>query len=118
MYSVIDKAAIAYTARFSAEAEHLWQYEKSTDSPLNMAGAQILSLAYMGDGRDHNVLHCLEEAVAMGMRMGFLGVDEEIATAKLEKLPERAVRSASFAAWGTFNRAVFVYLPGFLPSGY
>lgn len=108
MYSAIEKSANEYTAQFSVEAERLWSEEKRSDSALNIAGAQILSLAFMGDGRDHDVLHYLAEAVKMGTRMGFLGVDEKTAAAKLGKLPERAIRSASFAAWGVFNWTVLV----------
>lgn len=106
MYSAIARGADAYTQPLCAEAERLWSVEKKSDSFLNMVGAQMLSIAYMGNGKDHKVLGYLAEAIKMGMRLGLLGVDNETAVSKLATVPERMLHQYSFAAWGIFNWAM------------
>ena len=63
MYTAIDEEANEYAHKFCAEAERLWEGEKGHDSRLNMIGAQLLSLAYMGHGKDHQVLVFLAASV-------------------------------------------------------
>lgn len=106
MYSAIDKRADTYTEQLCAEAERIWSVEKTSDSILNMIGAQMLSIAYIGSGKDHVVLVYLAEAIRMGMRLGLLGVDDETASSKLASVPQKLLRSYSFAAWGVFNWAM------------
>ncbi|KAI1843691.1 hypothetical protein JX266_010137 [Neoarthrinium moseri] len=110
MYSALDKGANEYLHQFCTEAERLWSLNRLDDSPLNMAGAQLLSLAYMGHGKDHLVLRYLKDAVEMGTRMGLLGVDNETAARKLDHLPEETRQAYAYAAWGVFNWAVLISL--------
>ncbi|KAM0816674.1 hypothetical protein AB5N19_02476 [Seiridium cardinale] len=108
MYSAIEKEANEYAQQLSAEAVHLWTIEKNCDSILTMIGAQMLSLAYMGNGKDHDVLVYQIESVRMGARLGLLGVDEDTAAVKLAELSEEKLKAYSFAAWGVFNWAMLV----------
>ncbi|KAH6651916.1 hypothetical protein BKA67DRAFT_593606 [Truncatella angustata] len=108
MYSAIDKRLNDYAKDFGKESERLWDIVKSSDSSLNMIGAQMLSLAYMGNGKDHKVLKYQLEAVKMGARLGLLGVDRKTAEARLRKLPQSHLVAYSYAAWGVFNWAVLV----------
>ncbi|KAH8662132.1 hypothetical protein BX600DRAFT_312268 [Xylariales sp. PMI_506] len=116
MYSAIDKTANDYAYRFCDEAERLWEVEKRSDSILNMAGIQMLSLAYIGHGKDHYVLQYLSAAVQMGKRLGLLGVDRSTATRELSKIPEGLHQAHAFAAWGIFNwtvlMSIFYQQPG------
>ncbi|KAI8627221.1 hypothetical protein F5Y19DRAFT_477790 [Xylariaceae sp. FL1651] len=106
MYSAIDKSAYDVADAFCEGAERLWQVEKSSDSLLNMAGAQLMSLAHMGHGKDGVVLYYLAEGVRMGMRLCLLGVDETAAWEKARTMPDEMRTASSFAAWGVFNWAV------------
>ena len=106
MYTATDQDANQYTDRFGAESERLWDAEKEHDSPLDMVSAQLLSLAFMGRGKDHKVLHFLAAAVQIGTRLGLFGVDESIAKQLLQTLPESLRSGWSFIAWGIFNWAV------------
>ncbi|KAK8013757.1 hypothetical protein PG991_009350, partial [Apiospora marii] len=51
MYSAIDQTVTKLAQSFCAEAEKLWSETKHDDTCLNMAGAQLLSLAYMGHAK-------------------------------------------------------------------
>lgn len=102
-YSAIHKAANEYQQPLCEEAERLWSTEKHTDSVVTMIGAQMLSLAYMGNGKDHNVFVYLAESIKMGMRLCLFGVDITTANEKLKNVPESEVHACSYAAWGVFN---------------
>ncbi|KAK6214358.1 Sodium- and chloride-dependent GABA transporter 1 [Pestalotiopsis sp. IQ-011] len=106
MYSAIEKEANNYAEQLSAEAVRLWTIEKNFDSILTMISVQMLSLAFMGNGKDHNVVVYQIESVKMGARLGLLGVDEETAASKLAKIPYERMNAYSFAAWGVFNWAM------------
>ncbi|KAK8072433.1 hypothetical protein PG996_005781 [Apiospora saccharicola] len=108
MYTATDQDANQYTDQFGVEAERLWDAEMEHDSPLDMVSAQLLSLAFMGRGKDHKVLHFLAAAVQIGTRLGLFGVDEDIAKQLLQTLPESLRSASSFIAWGIFNWAVLV----------
>jgi hypothetical protein len=103
MYSAIDQSTSIYIQQFSEEAERLWSIEKASDSILNMISAQVLSLSYMGYGKDHCVLTFQVESVRMGERLGLFGVDEQTASKMFSKLPEGILQDYAFAAWGVFN---------------
>jgi hypothetical protein len=106
MYSAIDKSAHDVADAFREGAENIWLVEKTSDSLLNMAGTQLLSLAHMGRGRDGDVLYYLAEGVRMGMRLHLLGVNEVDAQERVRSIPEGMRAASSFAAWGVFNWAV------------
>ncbi|KAK6072659.1 zinc finger protein [Seiridium cupressi] len=101
--AAIEKEANEYAQQFSAEAVHLWTIKKNHDSILTIISAQILSLAYMGNGKDHDVLVYQVESVRMGARLGLLGVNEDTAALKLAELSDKKLNAYSFAAWGVFN---------------
>ncbi|KAG7419181.1 hypothetical protein Forpe1208_v003555 [Fusarium oxysporum f. sp. rapae] len=116
MYSASAPEVRGYLPRFCEEAEKRWSDEKATDSLPNLAGMQLLGLAYLGDGKDHCVLTYVTEANAMGTRMGLFGVKtEEVASKSREITPELQI-ATSYAAWGTFNwivlMALFYQQPG------
>ncbi|KAG7123089.1 Nitrogen assimilation transcription factor nit-4 like protein [Verticillium longisporum] len=84
--------ALMYWGTFGNEAERLWWAAKSTDSLCSIAGAQLLSLAFMGNGRDHFVLVFLTEACRMARRMSLLGVEPTSLVAQNDttaEIPER-----------------------------
>lgn len=103
MYSAIDPHTNALTARFCAEAERLWEMERGTNSTVNIAAAQFLSLGYLGQGRDHAVLRYLGEACTMGIEMGLFGVEDGVAAARTAGLTGEPKRAHMYAAWGVFN---------------
>lgn len=106
MYSAIDRLADNYTEHFCAEAERLWSVTKDTDSLLNMASAQILSIAYLGHGKDQKYLECISVAVNMGVRLQVFGVDDAAMKTRYRDLPYDMQRATSFTAWGVFNWAM------------
>lgn len=113
MYSAISDQADQLAIRFCAEAERLWQIEQEngTDSVLNLAAAEFLSLGYLGQGRDHSVLRYLKEAANMGSRMSLFAVgDQDDATSCKTNLDAETRRARMYAAWGTFNWLTFVSL--------
>src|SRR5689334_6744047 len=75
MYTAIDRGAVQLAESFCKEAEKIWLDEKHNDSVLNAASAQLLSLAYLGHGKDHYVLKYLAAALGMGTRMSMFGVE-------------------------------------------
>ncbi|KAJ4859769.1 fungal zn(2)-Cys(6) binuclear cluster domain-containing protein [Trichoderma breve] len=89
--------------RFCAEAESLWERQRSYDSILNLAAVQFLSLGYLGQGRDHVVLAYLNEASQMAVRMGLFGVGANHKQQQIELMPEPAKTAQLYAAWGSFN---------------
>ncbi|POR36619.1 N-terminal fungal transcription regulatory domain-containing protein [Tolypocladium paradoxum] len=111
MYSAIDPQTDALTAPFCAEAERLWEMERGTNSTVNIAAAQFLSLGYLGQGRDHAVLKYLREACNMGIEMGLFGIEDGAAVASIAKLTGEAKRAHMYAAWGVFNWICPTYPP-------
>ncbi|KAH6649087.1 hypothetical protein BKA67DRAFT_576722 [Truncatella angustata] len=110
MYSAIDKVAEEYARQFCAKAERLWTVEKNCDSLLNMAGAQLLSLASMANGKDYRMLDYTKVAIQMGTRLGLFGLEEN-STRNLNQDMSESLRSASsFTAWGIFNWTVLTTL--------
>ncbi|KAK8074389.1 hypothetical protein PG997_009052 [Apiospora hydei] len=106
MYTAIDKSIARYTEPFCNEAERLWTAAEHHDSLLNMVGAQLLSLAFVGQGKDHKVLHFLDAALRMGTRLGLFGVPEEVAKARMQAIPESSEAAISNTAWGLFNWSI------------
>ncbi|KAM5381974.1 hypothetical protein ACJZ2D_002762 [Fusarium nematophilum] len=110
MYSASDPATKAHIPLFGEEAEKRWSDERVNDSLLNLASAQLLSLAYLGDGKDHFVLTYVSEANAMGIRMGLFGIKPTAAAEKAREVSPELQRATSYAAWGTFNWIVLMSL--------
>ncbi|KAI1813726.1 hypothetical protein GGS20DRAFT_577389 [Poronia punctata] len=110
MYTAIDKSAHKLVNVFWEETKRLWLAEKVSgahlDTLLNMAAAQLLSLACMGHGRDGDVLDYLNEGVQIGTRLRLLGVDEATARDNARSIPDSMLSTSSYAAWGVFNWAV------------
>ena len=106
MYSAIDKGVNKHARLFCEEAERLWLEVKHTDTLLNMAGAQLLSLAFMGHGKDHACLIYLAEAVNMGERLKLFGRVDAIGEDTQREMSIDDQSAMSFAAWGIFNWSV------------
>ncbi|KAK7928630.1 hypothetical protein PG985_005628 [Apiospora marii] len=107
MYSAIDQTVTKLAQSFCVEAEKLWSETKHADTCLNMAGAQLLSLAYMGHGKDHHCLEYLAEAVNMGTRLGlFVNLNDNEKNRQHRSLSMQDLSAASFAAWGVFNWSI------------
>lgn len=102
MYATIDQEAQSLASSFRTEAERLWQTERDHDTILDMATAQFLSLAYIGQGRDHAVLAYLAESSNMGTRMGLFGVESAM-TEKLAGLTSDTRSAHIYTSWGVFN---------------
>jgi hypothetical protein len=110
MYTAIDEEANDYAHKFCAEAERLWEGEKGHDSRLNMIGAQLLSLAYMGHGKDHQVLVFLAASVQIGERLGVYSTDTHVSQESIQAMPAEQRRRMAYTAWGVFNYAMFISL--------
>ncbi|KAI1763894.1 hypothetical protein GGR53DRAFT_520682 [Hypoxylon sp. FL1150] len=108
MYSAFDKDAMQFTTQFYNEAERLWKGEK--DSYLAMAGAVLLSLSLIGNGRDHAVLSYATQAMKMGERLGLFEVDGNGQYTPNESDSNEDVEACCYAAWGTFNWNVLISL--------
>jgi hypothetical protein len=106
MYSAIEKDAQKYARQLCLEAERIWDTEKYYDTTINMAAAQLLSLASMGNGRDHVVVQLQAEAAEMGTRLCLFGVNEATALRALQQTPKELQNARCFAAWGVFNWVV------------
>ncbi|KAF6814780.1 zinc finger protein [Colletotrichum plurivorum] len=57
MFTALDEKASDLAQLFCTEAEQLWIQERESNTLLNAASAQLLSLAYLGHGKDHYVLN-------------------------------------------------------------
>ncbi|KAK2007085.1 hypothetical protein LZ32DRAFT_542628 [Colletotrichum eremochloae] len=110
MYTAVDKKAVLYAESFCQEAEKLWLLERDNVTVLNAASAQLLSLAYLGHGKDHYVLKYLAAALKMGTSMFLFGVEPSQALKEIERIPPQAQRANSYTAWGIFNWAVLTTL--------
>lgn len=102
MYSAVDENAGALVQPFCDEAEKLLK-KGLVDSLTNLAALQLLSLAFIGHGKDHCVLTYRNEAYYMGRRMYLLGVDPSAAMKAREAIPSEMASPSSYAAWGTFS---------------
>ncbi|TVY67247.1 hypothetical protein Focb16_v011215 [Fusarium oxysporum f. sp. cubense] len=122
MYSASAPEVREYLPQFSEEAEKRWSDEKATDSLPNLAGMQLLGLAYLGDGKDHYILTYVTEANAMGTRMGQFGVKTDEVASKSQEITPELQTATSYAAWGTFNwivlMALFYQQPGLAYTEY
>ncbi|KAH9909706.1 hypothetical protein F4778DRAFT_775620 [Xylariomycetidae sp. FL2044] len=113
MYSAFEKDVAGFADQFSTRAEEIWKAEKGRDSYVTMAGAVLLSLSLMGQGRDHTVTYYAIQATRMGERLGLLGSN---AVGFLGTMTEEDKIASCYAAWGTFNWnmviAIFYRQPG------
>lgn len=101
MYSAFDSDAINHAAAFHNEAEKMWKEEQ--DSYLAMAGAVLLSLSLIGNGRDHAVLSYATQAIKMGERLGLFELDGEGYSRPNENDSDEDAMACRYAAWGTFG---------------
>ncbi|KAI1384473.1 uncharacterized protein F4822DRAFT_364701 [Hypoxylon trugodes] len=108
MYSAFDKDAIQYADKFCEEAERLWKEEQG--SCLTMAGAVLLSLSLIGNGRNHAVLYYATQAMKLGEGLGLFSTEESASASLSEKISEDDACARSYAAWGTFNWNVLISL--------
>ncbi|KAI0130158.1 hypothetical protein BJ170DRAFT_303366 [Xylariales sp. AK1849] len=108
MYSAVEKEASTFSLQFCDEAELLWITAQTQDSILNMAGAQILSLAFIGNGKDHKVIAYSTAAINMGTRLGLIDVDDDTAIEYVQQMTEGQQKASSFAAWAVFNWATLM----------
>ena len=102
MHTAFDEEAGVHIQPLCDEAERCWNQELS-DSLANVAALSLLSLAYIGHGKDHCVLRYRNEACRMAQRMSLLGVDQDEASVAYQATPDELKSAASYAAWGTFN---------------
>jgi hypothetical protein len=106
MYSAIDDRVGSFANQFGCEAEERWKTEQDNDTILNVATAQLLSLGYLGQGKDHAVLQYLSQASSMATRLGLFSQDHET-----DMMVDGGVSPTSlgvsaqllYAAWGAFN---------------
>lgn len=106
MYSAFDSDAINHAAAFHNEAEKMWKEEQ--DSYLAMAGAVLLSLSLIGNGRDHAVLSYATQAIKMGERLGLFELDGEGYSRPNENDSDEDAMACRYAAWGTFGWNVLI----------
>ncbi|KAI1772241.1 hypothetical protein F4818DRAFT_180178 [Hypoxylon cercidicola] len=106
MYSAFEKNALRYAMQFYDEAERLWKEEQ--DSCLAMAGAVLLSLSLIGNGRDCVVLYYATEAMSMGRRLGLFDAEEGTTMIPNTNGSKEDADTCCHAAWGTFNWNVLV----------
>ncbi|KAF5018427.1 hypothetical protein F66182_9601 [Fusarium sp. NRRL 66182] len=106
MYSALNSTVNQFIPQFCNEAEMRWSTEKTADSLLTLAATQLLSLAYLGNGKDHYVLTYVSEANSMGSRMGLFGVNSSAMIVKAREASTAQQSAMSYAAWGTFNWVV------------
>ncbi|KKP04360.1 hypothetical protein THAR02_03563 [Trichoderma harzianum] len=100
----VDPDIDVHAAAFCTEAEGIWKTEKEHDTILNLAAALLLSLGYLGQGRDHAVLSYISQATKMAVRLGLFGVeDNDQAKVKVDKMTADTASAYLHAAWGSFN---------------
>lgn len=106
MCSNMEEEARDLVQSFCDEAERLAPGQMPMDSLTNLAALQLLSLAYIGYGKDHCVLQYRNQAVQMATRMHLLNTDR-VHTSNAYKDASDEMKSAlSYATWGTFNWTV------------
>lgn len=106
MFTALDEKASDLAQLFCTEAERLWTQEGKGNTLLNAASAQLLSLAYLGHGKDHYVLKYLSAALRIGTRLSLFGVDPTKIAPGLRDMSTESRRASSYTAWGVFNWAV------------
>ncbi|TGJ79744.1 hypothetical protein E0Z10_g9013 [Xylaria hypoxylon] len=103
MYSAFDQNAIQYASGFRQIAEALWKNEG--DSYSSMAGAVLLSISLMGQGKDHAVLGYATDALKMGTRLGLFGGGFRQPSVGIIN---HDLSAQCYAAWGVFNWNVII----------
>jgi hypothetical protein len=114
MYGAIDNNVTQFQEALCDEAERYWNLEDYAPKTTSIAALQLLSLSYLGKGKDHKVLKFVGEASHMGFTMGLFGLEPSIALKRYDEIPEDMRLAASYAAWGTFNWIMFVSHPSSL----
>ncbi|KAL6861931.1 N-terminal fungal transcription regulatory domain-containing protein [Trichoderma novae-zelandiae] len=116
LYCAQEPESGALALGFCSEAESLWEVQRSVDSVMNLVAIQLMSLGYLGQGRNHVVLAYLNEASQMAVRMGLFGVAGNHKQEEIGSLPEPARTAHLYAAWGSFDwithMALFYRQPG------
>lgn len=103
MYATVKSEMDALSSSFRMEAERLWQTEQVHDSILNMAAAQFLSMAYLGQGKPDAVVSYLAQASSMGSRLRLFGVEGISFHQEVENVDSLTLRAYMHTAWGVFN---------------
>ncbi|KAI0016238.1 hypothetical protein F4780DRAFT_773036 [Xylariomycetidae sp. FL0641] len=106
MYSAFEEDTILLATTVRETAEELWKAEP--DSFPAMAGSILLSLALMGHGKDHAVLHYAAAALKMGQRLGCFSPKAHGSLTSLGTQSPMADSSLNYAAWGIFNYNVLL----------
>ncbi|KAG7149764.1 hypothetical protein HYQ46_001308 [Verticillium longisporum] len=101
MYS--DESVYDFTQPFGDRAERLWTCVKSLDTLSNLAVAQLLSLAFLGHGKDYFVLICLAQSSRMATRLYLFGVEPCTALEKIKKIPQDTCSTSCYADGGSLT---------------
>ncbi|KFA46182.1 hypothetical protein S40293_03792 [Stachybotrys chartarum IBT 40293] len=109
MYSAFSDDASEYVDKFNRDTQRLSKTEGQEDKPVNMGALVLVSLALMGQGRDHAVLTFSKIAAKMGMRLGLVKVEGR-ESLELSNLSDEDLRMCSHAAWGAFCWSVLIAL--------
>ncbi|KFA69528.1 hypothetical protein S40285_09716, partial [Stachybotrys chlorohalonatus IBT 40285] len=101
MYNAFNNNTGKYVDKFNRETQRLSKTEGQEDKPVNMGALVLMSLALIGQGRDHAVLTFAKIAVNMGMRLGLFRVEGH-ESVELTNLSDEDLRMCSHAAWEAF----------------
>ncbi|KAB5581235.1 hypothetical protein GE09DRAFT_949153 [Coniochaeta sp. 2T2.1] len=123
-YSTIEPVAAQYQSAFYDEGTRLWQGAEHPNTLTGVAAAHLLSMTAICQGNDAAAEHRLQEAFAMGCRMGLYGAVEEKSAITWLDNHHSWIRAASHTAWGGYCSATHYSLhyqtallerPPFLP---
>lgn len=98
-------AAADYKTAFFDESTRRWEAEEHRNTLTSVAAAHLLSMTATGHGKDDVADHYLQEAIAMGHRMGLYGTVEAGSAKTWLDNHHSWIRAASHTAWGGYCSA-------------
>lgn len=93
---------------FFEEGLRRWEAEEHRNTLTGVAAAHLLSMTATCHGRDDIAGHFLQEAVAMGHRMGLYGATEDGSARTWLDSHQTWIRAASHTGWGAYCSATYV----------
>lgn len=101
----MEPAAAQHRITFFDEVVRRWEAEEHRNTLTGVAAAHLLSWTATCHGKDDVANYYLQEAIAMGHRMGLHGADESGSAKTWLDNHYTWIRAASHTAWGAYCSA-------------
>ena len=102
-YCAASPLAASYSYQFAAEAERMWQGDRTTDSLPSLVGLSFLFLFHGSHGQGELAQARLQDLAEMAPRMNLFGTPNVDGIKGISSLALDVQYATAFAGWGVFN---------------